>query len=109
MDHDSDLQDDGDSMDEDYYSGDADDYYNSDAADLDVGGFDFLEDIDDDSDVYSARRHQVVWILPLPSPIVVESRCGMLMSVMWLCFGFSSVDCFFVEILCLGCVDAIRN
>ncbi|KAI4302746.1 hypothetical protein MLD38_038457 [Melastoma candidum] len=60
MDPEDDMHDANDaySMDDDYYSGDADDYYNSDSADPEDGGFEFVEDLDDDSDVYSACRHQ---------------------------------------------------
>lgn len=64
MDPEDDMHDanDAESMDDDYYSGDAEDYYNSDTADVD--DFEFIEDADDDSDIFAARRHQVSGFCP---------------------------------------------
>ncbi|XP_030527751.1 probable E3 ubiquitin-protein ligase ARI8 [Rhodamnia argentea] len=63
MDSDDDMHDanDVESMDEDFYSGEADDYYNSDNADVD--DYEFVEDADADSDVFTARRHQQNYII----------------------------------------------
>ncbi|KAK4744006.1 hypothetical protein SAY87_010318 [Trapa incisa] len=44
------------SLDEDFYSGEADDYYSNDNADVD--GYEFVEDSDDDYDVSAVHRYQ---------------------------------------------------
>ncbi|KAK4768624.1 hypothetical protein SAY87_003765 [Trapa incisa] len=49
------------SLEEDFYSGEADDFYNSDDADVD--DYEFMEDVDDDSDVIAAHSHQQNYII----------------------------------------------
>ncbi|KAF7850791.1 hypothetical protein BT93_L5030 [Corymbia citriodora subsp. variegata] len=63
MESDDDMHDanDVESMDDDFYSGEADDYYNSDNPDVD--DYEFVEDADADSDVFTARRHQQNYII----------------------------------------------
>ncbi|OWM67416.1 probable E3 ubiquitin-protein ligase ARI7 isoform X2 [Punica granatum] len=58
MDSEDDMHDanDVESLDEDFYSGEADDYYNSDNADGDE--YEFIDEADDDSDVIAAHRYQ---------------------------------------------------
>ncbi|KAK4779398.1 hypothetical protein SAY86_006926 [Trapa natans] len=49
------------SLEDDFYSGEADDFYNSDDADVD--DYEFMEDVDDDSDVIAAHSHQQNYII----------------------------------------------
>lgn len=70
MDSEDDMHDANDleSVDDDFYSGEAEDYYNSDNGDAD--DYEFIEDADDDSEAFAAHRHQVCrWIPCSSSPI----------------------------------------